>query len=271
MINMEATVRIRKDLPSASIILDRVHCRNALSKAMIGQIGQALDDFQQEKRVRAIVITGAGDFFSAGTDLLELSRDMQDKDSNGFLPLAVMQKWHEDVVAMRQLLEMMLRLPKPIIAAVNGPALGFGAALVLACDFVMAGPNASLAWPETKWGLAPGLSAPLLSRRLGTRRAAGLLFAGQEVDTTAGIGLGLFDQVVADEILWASTHELAKRCQGLSPSAVAITKRLLNETIDESIFSELSVGAANTAASRTTLDAIEGVEAFVEKRLPSWG
>lgn len=270
IINLEASVRVRKDPPSASIVIDRVGRRNALTKSMIGQIQQALDDFQQEKNVRAIIITGAGDFFSAGTDLHEVAIDMQHKDANGMLQLEVMRRWHEDIQAMHQVLEMMLRLPKPLIAAVNGPALGFGAAMVLACDFAVANASASLAWPETRWGLAPGLSAPLLSRRLGSRRAAKLLFSGEAIEAEYALQTGLFDQLCPDSLLWVQAHETAKRCQKLSPNAIAITKRLLNETIEESLFAELSVGAANTAASRTTLEAMEGVDAFVNKRQPSW-
>ena len=269
MINMEATVRLRKDLPSATIIISRGQRRNALSKTMIQQVREALEDFQQEKSIRAIILTGSGDYFSSGTDLQELATELK-QDSNGLIQPEVMQQWHEDIQAMNELLETMLRLPKPIIAAVNGPALGFAAALVLAADMVVATRTATLAWPETRWGLAPGLSAPLLSRRVGPRRAAQLLLGGEAIESDQGLQLGLIDQVVDDSLLWAHCQEMAKRSAALSPIATSITKRLLNETIGESLFPELAVGAANTAASRTTLDAVEGIQAFVQKRSPQW-
>lgn len=269
MINMEATVRIRRDLPSASIIISREERRNALSKGMILQVREALEDFQQEKKVRAIILTGAGDFFSSGTDLHELASELK-QDSNGMVVPEVMQQWHEDIQAMNDLLETMLRLPKPIIAAVNGPALGFAAAMVLASDLVVGTESATLAWPETRWGLAPGLSAPLLSRRIGARRAAQLLLTGSPVPAKQGLAYGLFDQIVDDPVLWAHCQEQAKQTAALSPIATSITKRLLVETISESLFSELSVGAANTAASRTTMDAIEGIQAFSAKQSPKW-
>lgn len=269
MINMEATVRIRRDLPSASIIISREERRNALSKGMILQVREALEDFQQEKKVRAIILTGAGNFFSSGTDLQELASELK-QDSNGMVVPEVMQQWHEDIQAMNDLLETMLRLPKPIIAAVNGPALGFAAAMVLAADLVVGTESATLAWPETRWGLAPGLSAPLLSRRIGARRASQLLLTGSPVAANQGLAYGLFDQIVEDPLLWAHCQEQAKQAAALSPIATSITKRLLVETISESLFSELSVGAANTAASRTTMDAIEGIHAFSAKRSPNW-
>lgn len=269
MINSEATIRIRKDLPSATIIISRNQRRNALSRLMIHQMQEALEDFQQEKSVRAIIITGSGDYFSSGTDLQELEAELK-VDDNGLVKPEVMEHWHQTIQAMCGLLETMLRLPKPIIGAVNGPALGFAGALVLACDLVITTESTTLAWPETRWGLTPGLSAPLLSRRVGPRRAAQLLLTGDPIEVDQGLKLGLIDQVVKDSVLWAQCQEIAKQAAQLSPIATSITKRLLNETIGESLFPELAVGAANTAASRTTRDAIEGLRAFVEKRTPEW-
>lgn len=269
MINMEATIRVRRDIPSGTIAISRGDRRNALSKSMIQEIQQALEDFQGEKSVRAIILTGVGDFFSSGTDLHELATETR-LDSNGMVEAETMRQWHEDIQAMSSLLETILRLPKPVIAAVNGPALGFGAALALASDMIVGIETTTLAWPETRWGLAPGLSAPLLSRRIGERKAARLLLCGSNVDSQTGMQLGLIDRVVPESLLWAECQEIAKQCSSLSPTATAITKRLLNETVGESLFAEMAVGAANTAASRTTMDGIEGIRAFVEKRSPNW-
>ncbi len=261
-----AGVRVRVDAPSATVILDRPEKLNAISPEMIRQLSEVLDDLQQEKRVRVITLTGSGGYFCSGTDLTMMAAVMERRDHNGLLELSVMQGFHGEVKAMQQLLEMILRLPKPIIAAVHGPALGFGAALVLACDYLLAGPHALLAWPETRWGLAPGLSAPLLCRRLTVGQANALLCFGQTVDAERGSQLGLFDQVVPEHLMWAVAQEKAKELANLAPHAISLTKRLICETIDENLFLQLSVGAANTAASRTTLEAIEGVTAFAERK-----
>lgn len=262
----ELGIRVRVDAPGATVILDRPAHLNAITPSMIAELEVILDDLQQEKRVRAITITGAGSYFSAGTDLKELGKSMERRDQYGLLDLSVMHRFHEEVKAMQQLLELMLRLPKPIIAAVNGPALGYGAALVLASDYVLAGPEARLGWPETKWGLTPGLSAPLLRRRVPLARATSLLCFGQDVNTDAGFRCGLFDEIVANDLLWAMAQNKAQELAKLAPHAIALTKRLICETIDEELFSQLSVAAANTAASRTTLEAIEGVTAFAERK-----
>ncbi|MBL8888806.1 MAG: enoyl-CoA hydratase/isomerase family protein [Planctomycetaceae bacterium] len=266
-----AGIRVRVDAPGATVILDRPSACNALNRSMVGELLNVLDDLQQEKRIRAITLTGAGSYFSAGTDLREMARTMEQRDQNGLLQLPVMQGFYEEVKAMQQLLEMILRLPKPVLAAVNGPALGFGAALVLACDYVLAGPDAEIGWPETRWGLAPGLSAPLLTRRVSMARATSLLCFGKSVDSATAVRWGLFDEVVANELLWALGQHKAQELSGLGPHSVSLTKRLMCETIDEQRFSQLAVGAANTAASRTTLEAIELVTAFAsgESRVKS--
>lgn len=261
-----AGIRVRVDAPGATVILDRPAARNALNRAMIADLLSVFDDLQQEKRIRAITLTGAGNYFSAGTDLLEMARAMEQRDQNGLLKLAVMQDFYDEVKAMQQLLEAMLRLPKPILAAVNGPALGYGAALVLACDYVLAGPTAEIGWPETKWGLAPGLSAPLLTRRVSTARATSLMCFGKSIDSTTALHWGLFDEVVADELLWALGQHKARELSELGPHSVSLTKRLMCETIDEQRFSQLAVAAANTAAARTTLEAIELVTAFADRK-----
>lgn len=262
----ESGIRVRVDAPGATVILDRPDRLNAMTLGMIAELETILDDLQQEKRVRAITITGAGRFFSAGTDLKEMAKAMERRDQHGFLDLSAMHGFHEEVKAMQQLLELVLRLPKPVIAAVNGPALGFGAALVLACDYVLAGPMAQLGWPETKWGLAPGLSAPLVRRRVSIAQTTSLLCFGKWVNCDAGFRLGLIDEVVANDLLWAMAQHKAQELAGLAPHAIALTKRLICETIDEELFSQLAVGAANTAASRTTLEAIEGVTSFAERK-----
>lgn len=253
------------DGPGATVILDRPERLNAINQSMVAQLEAIFDDLQQEKRIRVITLTGAGDYFSAGTDLVEMSGLMDRRDQHGLLQLSVMQAFHTEVKAMQNLLEVILRTPKPVLAALNGPALGFGAALVLASDYVLASPTAQLGWPETRWGLAPGLSAPLLRRRLNVGQAAALLCFGRRVDAATGFRLGLIDQQVDSDLLWAMSQHKAEELSEFGPHAISLTKRLLYETIDEDLFSQLAVGAANTAAARTTLEAIEGVTAFTQR------
>jgi enoyl-CoA hydratase/carnithine racemase len=164
----------------------------------------------------------------------------------------------------------MLRYPKPIIAAVNGWNVGSGLALMLASDIVIAGESSKLLMPEALRGLNAGMTTPLLSFRVGSGPAAKILFCGKPVLAEESIRLGLFHEMVDDDLIWARAHELATQCAAGARESHQMTRQMLNETIGESLFTQLSIGAANMAAARTTPAATEGINAFLEKREPDW-
>src|SRR3954467_4621697 len=112
------TVLVKKNLPSGTIVLNRPDKRNALSRQMLTDLAQAFDDLHQERKVRAVIITGAGTAFCAGMDLDEMQATSQQPDA--------LLQWHNDAIQYREVLTQMLRFPKPIIAAVNGPAVAGG-------------------------------------------------------------------------------------------------------------------------------------------------
>lgn len=259
---MSQLLTIRKDVPSGTIAIDHDARSNALSSELVSALQQALDDFQGEKKVRAVILTGHGDAFCTGTDLKELNESFEQTGAE--------QLWQEQVTAVQELLETMLRYPKPIVAGVNGWTVGSGLALMLACDIAIAADSAKFALPEAKLGLVAGLSAPLLSRKSGTAITNEMLATGTSIDAPRALRHGLINEVVAGDLVWARAHELALAMAKTSPTSHLIGKQLLNETIGESLFTELSIGAANTAAARSTEQAREGVDAFIAKRLPRW-
>ncbi|MFT5526041.1 MAG: methylglutaconyl-CoA hydratase [Pirellulaceae bacterium] len=257
------SIDVKKNLPSGTIILKRPEKRNALSRAMMRQLKEALSDFHQEKQVRAVIITGAGDAFCSGSDLAEIAETA--KQDNPY------SQWHEDVVMLRELLDYMLRFPKPIIAAIDGPAVGSGGGLALAADVVVASHRSSFGFPEARRGLVAGVVAPLLTFRLGASAAARLLLTGTMVNAEEAKSLGAFDELVESHLVWARAHELAVEIAKCAPESLQLTKRLLNETIGEQMLeSFLASGAAATATARTTEASVEGVNAFLEKRDPEW-
>jgi enoyl-CoA hydratase/carnithine racemase len=262
MIAPSEIVQVRKDVPSGSIILNRPDRRNAISWDVIRQMRQAFEDLHQERSVRAVIVTGTTHVFSAGTDLHELNEGFSDEKSTDL--------WRAYVDDFLSLIEEMLRFPKPIICAANGWVVGSAVALMLACDLVVASDRARIALPETRRGLIAGLAVPLLSMRVGAARAAGLLFLNQSVDAAQACSMGLVHQVVEDRLVWFHAQECAKEIAMSAPESVQLTKQLLNETIGEAVFTQLSISAANMAASRTTDAAKEGVAAFLEKRAPQW-
>ncbi len=259
---MEPIVQIKKHVPSGTIILNRPKKRNALSRLMILQLKQAFDDLHQERSVRAVILTGAGSAFCSGADLQEIRNSSQDDDA--------WAQWHNDAVLYKGLLEQMLLFPKPIIAAVNGPAVASGAGLVLAADITVAATQATFSLPEPRRGLAASLVAPLLAFRVGGGVAANLLLTARTAEAEEAHRLGIFHELTPVETIWARAHQLAEVCAKSSAESLQLTKRMLNETIGEHLNTLLTAGAAACATARTTAAAAEGLAAFLEKREPNW-
>ena len=255
-------INVRRDGPCGTIVLNRPERKNALSREAVEQLSEALEDFHGERSVRAVILTGSGDSFCAGTDLSQLKETAESKNA-----LAL---WHKDSRAFLELIEQMLRFPKPIIASVNGWVLGSGVSLMLASDIVVGGANSRLGMPEALRGLNPGITTPLMSFRIGTAAASKVLYSGVPVTASDSLRLGLYQEVVEDSLVWARCLEIANACAAGARESHQMTKQLLNETIGENLFTQLSIGTANMAAARTTPAASEGIAAFLEKREPQW-
>jgi methylglutaconyl-CoA hydratase len=258
------TVLVKKDVPAGMIVLNRPDKRNALTRQLLADISQALDDLHQERAVRAVVITGEGTAFCAGMDLAEMQATAQMPQMDAW------QQWHEDAVQYRELIDKLLQYPKPIIAAVNGPAVAGGIGLVAASDLVIAAEGAKFSLPEPRRGIVAGIVSPLLVFRVGASQAANLLLTCRTIDAAEAHRIGLVHEVVAVDQLISRAHAIAEEVAKSAPEAILLTKRLLNETIGEHLGTLLSAGAAASATARTTEAAAEGLAAFLEKREPKW-
>ena len=144
-------------------------------------------------------------------------------------------------------------------------AVGVGAALVLASDLAIGCPQATFSAPETLRGLVPGLVAPLLTFRCGAGLAARLCLTNETLSPAQAHHHGIYQELVADDLIWARAHEIGMQCVQSPHEAVALTKRLINETIGEHLATWLTLGAAASATARTTESALEGVAAFLKK------
>jgi methylglutaconyl-CoA hydratase len=255
-------VKLQVHEHTATVTLNRPEKRNALSRDMLAELHQALDDLHQERRVRGVILTGGGAVFCAGMDLAEMQAVGEQEDR--------LEQWQADAVLYHELIESMLRFPKPLVAAVSGASVAGGAGLVMACDLVVAADDASFGFPEPRRGVVAGMVAPLLAFRIGGSHAANLLLTAKIIDAAEAHRLGLFHELVPNDKVWARAHQLVGDVARSSPEALQMTKRLLNETIGEQLFSQLAAGAAISAASRTTEAAAEGLAAFKEKREPKW-
>lgn len=258
---MQSIVDVRKNIPSGTIVINNPKLANAIPAFGYLQLRQALDDLHQEKSVRAIILTGSGNVFSSGTDLKQLNTELQREA----------QASHQDIQLLNELLLAMLRFPKPIIAALNGPAIGSAAALALGCDFVIAAKQATLQLPEVKLGLAAGSAATMLNFRVGAAIAARYSITGQPISAELGSQMGLIHDVVEEDLVWARAHQLAVEIESTSSQSIQMTKRLLNESVADQLETQLQVSGAMTATARTTSHANLGINAFLEKETPEWG
>jgi methylglutaconyl-CoA hydratase len=256
------TVIVKKNLPSGTVILNRADKRNALSRQLLEDLAQAFEDLHQEKKVRAVILTGAGTVFCAGMDLGEMQATSEQADA--------FSQWHADAMQYSEVLDKMLHFPKPIIAAINGPVIAGGAGLMLACDVVIGTPEAKFGLPEPRRGIVAGMVAPLLVFRIGASHAAHLLLTARTINASEAHRIGLYHEIVNSDLVWARAQEVAGEIAQSAPEAIQLTRRLLNDTIGEHLGTLLTAGAADSATARTTDAAREGLAAFLEKREPKW-
>ena len=256
------TIKIHDSI--ATILLEHPESRNAIGPRMIEDLKTAFSDVHQESRVRSVIVSSSGEHFSSGLDLVTL-------DEISKLPIA---QSHEECFNLwrqyAELLEQLLRFPKPVIAAVDGAAIGAGLGIALACDIMLVTTRASLVADAVRRGLVGGTTAALLSFRVGSAVASKMLLSGEPLDSDEAYRRGLCERPVAPEMIWVAGAELAGKC-GLAPrEAIQATKRILNESVGEALLEQLAACSALSATACTTESAKEGITAFNENRPPSW-
>jgi methylglutaconyl-CoA hydratase len=246
--------------PVAILTLNRPDRRNALSHDLLAQLRDVLDEVGVDTSVRAVVVTGAGAAFCSGMDLRE-AVEMDATPDGEHAMVAVLKEFAD-------LLHCLHTLPKPSIAAVNGDALAGGAGLMAACDMAVAAEAARIGYPEVRRGLVAAIVMHDLIRQIGDRRARQLLLTGDLISGELAVDWGLVNWVTtADECL-AEAIRMAAALAQCGPTALATTKRLLDET--EGRPPNLRGAAAISAVIRGSEEAREGIAAFVEKRAPRW-
>jgi enoyl-CoA hydratase len=247
-------VRVERDRALAVITIDHPPA-NAISRAVVAGITQALADSEADAACRAVILTGAGPkFFAAGADVTEFG-------STGGGTIASGQ----------QLTLAMERSRLPIIAAVNGIAFGGGCELTLACDVRIASSNARFGQPEIKLGIIPGWGGTQrLPRLIGRAAAMHLLLSGDPIDAAHALELGLVFNVVEPHELLDSARELAGLYAAQAPLALAATKRAVADGLDRPLAEGLEAERREFVGLFSSDDAREGITAFLEKRAAVW-
>ncbi len=252
-------VAVEKDGPITIVTLDRPEVMNALHSAAHFELDEVFNDFAADKNQWVAIVTGAGErAFSAGNDLkVQASGGRRGSPPSGFAGLT-----------------SRFDLTKPVIAAVNGVAMGGGFEIALACDVIIASDNAVFALPEPRVGLA-ALAGGLhrLPRQIGLKRAMGMILTARRVSAKEGLELGFVNEVVAPGELMAAAKRWANQIAELSPMSIRASKEAVMRGLDEPSL-EAALKNQNrysaVAAMYGSADFIEGPKAFAEKRAPQW-
>ena len=247
---------VRKDGRVRVITIDRPEVMNSLHPAAHVELARAFDDFQEDPDAWVAIITGAGDqAFCAGTDLkymAETGRD--DTPETGFAGLT-----------------RRFDLVKPVIAGVNGVALGGGLEIVMACDLVIAADHAVFGFPEPRIGQAALDGLQRLARQIPLKLAMGMALTGRKVSAREAKTLGFVNEVVAAADLERATGELAAEIVSCAPLSVQATKATIMGSLDAPTLADANARTHPLAAKmRASDDAREGPRAFAEKRQPKW-
>jgi len=236
--------------------LNRPKALNALSRQLIAELNAALDGFEADAAIGAVVVTGSDKAFAAGADI----REMQ--------PLTYVGVYQDDFVAEW---ERLSRLAKPTVAAVAGFALGGGCELALMCDIVIAAETARFGQPEITLGLIPGAGGTQrLARSVGKAKTMDMVLTGRLIDAAEAERIGLVSRVVPAEALMETALEAATRIAGLSRPAVLMAKEAVNRAFETPLSEGIRTERRLFQSLFATEDAREGMAAFVEKRPPAF-
>lgn len=253
----EPVITIRDAGPVRWITLNRPDVRNALNAELIEALQGALAD---PGPARVLAVTGVGNVFSAGADLAEL-QSLQDATREDNLA---------DSLRLAELFQAIAEHPLPVIAAVNGHAIGGGAGLAIACDFAVAVTGAKFGFTEVRLGFVPAIVMNFLLRAVGENVARALCITGRLEPMEDARRLGLVQLLVEPGGLEGAVAEIGVEIARASPDAIARTKSLFEMLRNVSLREGLRRAAEENAEARGTEECREGIAAFLEKRKPGW-
>jgi methylglutaconyl-CoA hydratase len=260
-----ATLHTHTDAGIHTILLNRPEKRNALNHQLIADLTHALESFAASQTCRVLIITGAGSAFCAGLDLEHLRAMIQHSGE-----ASATEDYLEDAQRIATLLRTLYALPKPSIAAVNGPAIAGGMGIATLCDFTLAVPEAKFGYTEVRIGFIPAVVSAFLYTQIGQKASRDLLLTGRLLSATEAHNLGLVNRIVPEPELLSEAKLLAQRLLRNSPAAMESTKRLLGRFSDHHLPDDIEAAIRASVDARSSADFQEGVTAFLEKRDPLW-
>ncbi len=256
---MPEFIRVETGERIATVTVNRPEVRNALNVVVIRELTEAFEGLAASEDVGVIIVTGAGDrAFVAGADIKEMVR----------LSALEMVAFSE---SGRRLGDAIEACPKPVIAAINGFALGGGCEIAMACDVRIASENAKIGQAEVNIGVIPGFGgSQRLPRLVGAGWAAQIVLSGEPVDAATAERIGLVNKVVPADRLMDEARSLARKFLEKSPATLALAKACLRAAQEMPLAQGLSYETAAFGVAGATQDKVEGMTAFLEKRKPTW-
>ena len=248
----------RDDSGVLRLTLNRPAARNALSMALMGELIAALDRAGADKETRVVVIAGAGVGFCPGHDLREM---ISEHSAEAYA--RIFERCSE-------MMQKIVRLPKPVIAEVHGIATAAGCQLVASCDLAIAAEDARFATSGINVGLFCSTPMVALSRAIGRKAAMEMLLTGDFIDAATAKALGLVNQVVPREELRTATDALARKIVEKSALAIALGKEAFYRQIEMDLSAAYTYTSEVMTQNMLAHDAEEGIDAFIEKRKPVW-
>ncbi|EHM01804.1 enoyl-CoA hydratase/isomerase family protein [Acetobacteraceae bacterium AT-5844] len=253
------SILLRMEGPVAVLTLNRPAARNAIDDAMRGDLMAALDHVARTDAIKALVITGAGKGFCSGGDVKSMQARLSVPPGE-----VALNGWRRQQ-RTHHAISMLHALPKPTIAAVNGPATGLGCDVALCCDFIIASEAARFAMSYILRGLIPdGGGMYFLPRRVGLARAKELIFTGRTVEPEEALRLGMIDRVTDGETLVADACAWAAELGKGAPAALALSKSILDQTFELSVEQVFSMGSQAQAICYSSREHQESVASFLE-------
>ena len=244
----------------ATVTLNRPEVHNAFNEVMIAELTEIFKKILEDELVRLVVLTGNGKSFSAGADLNWMKKMINYSYEQNL----------EDSLKLAELFYLMYSLPKPIIARVNGAAIGGGTGLVAVCDIAIASETAKFSLSEVKLGLVPACISPYVIRKVGEGRCREFFLTGERLTAHRALEAGLVNQVVPLEELDQAVQEKANQLISSGPKALAMCKELLKNVPGMSFEKAKTYTADMIASMRIGDEGQEGMNAFLEKRKPKW-
>ncbi len=245
----------------ARLTLNRPEIRNAFNEQVIGEICDAMGRLNADPNVRVIVLTGAGNAFSAGADLNMMQRAAKFSAAEN----------KDDARRLAHMLSSIYHAPKPTVALVNGPAMGGGLGLIAACDIAIGVETAFFALSEARLGLIPAVISPFVIQAIGVRQARRYFISGERFDAREAHRLGLLHKTVPADALNDAMDETLAALLACGPHAQELVKELIGKVayrpLADAVMEETAGMIARTRASD---EGKEGVTSFLEKRKPNW-